>query len=85
MSTSVAPGQRPLLVLRFISRLLRLRKTYIGYFAISIISYVIFASTQPMLASILRVLCRRPVPAGRYSSASSAYLRDLQLQADCRY
>jgi subfamily B ATP-binding cassette protein MsbA len=40
--------------LKIYLRLLRYLKPYIGYFALSILGYIIFASSQPMLAGILK-------------------------------
>src|SRR5690606_39360228 len=40
--------------LKIYLRLLSYVKPYIGYFALSILGYIIFASSQPMLAGILK-------------------------------
>lgn len=47
-------GQATASSLKIYLRLLAYVKPYIGYFLVSIIGYVIFASTQPMLAGILK-------------------------------
>ncbi len=49
-----APRQEAASSLKIYFRLLTYVKPYIGYFLVSIIGYVIFASTQPMLAGILK-------------------------------
>ncbi len=48
------PGQEAASSLKIYFRLLAYVKPYIGYFLVSIVGYVIFASTQPMLAGILK-------------------------------
>ncbi|MFP5337129.1 MAG: lipid A export permease/ATP-binding protein MsbA [Gammaproteobacteria bacterium] len=48
------PRQEAASSLKIYFRLLAYVKPYIGYFLVSIIGYVIFASTQPMLAGILK-------------------------------
>ncbi len=48
------PRQEAVSSLKIYFRLLAYVKPYIGYFLVSIIGYVIFASTQPMLAGILK-------------------------------
>jgi len=48
------PRQEATSSLKIYFRLLAYVKPYIGYFLVSIIGYVIFASTQPMLAGILK-------------------------------
>jgi subfamily B ATP-binding cassette protein MsbA len=79
MSTpSVAPGQQPS-SLKIYLRLLGYVKPYIGYFAISIIGYVIFASTQPMLAGILKYFVDGLSNPEAVLFPTVPYLRDLQL------
>lgn len=48
------PGLEAASSLKIYFRLLSYVKPYIGYFLVSIVGYVIFASTQPMLAGILK-------------------------------
>lgn len=48
------PRQEAASSLKVYFRLLTYVKPYIGYFLVSIVGYVIFASTQPMLAGILK-------------------------------
>lgn len=48
------PRQEAASSLKIYFRLLAYVKPYIGYFLVSIVGYVIFASTQPMLAGILK-------------------------------
>ena len=79
MSTpSVAPGQQPS-SLKIYFRLLGYVKPYIGYFAISILGYVIFASTQPMLAGILKYFVDGLSNPEAVLFPTVPYLRDLQL------
>ncbi|WP_300656045.1 ABC transporter transmembrane domain-containing protein, partial [Pseudomonas sp.] len=79
MSTpSVAPGQQPS-SLKIYFRLLGYVKPYIGYFAISILGYVIFASTQPMLAGILKYFVDGLSNPEAVLFPAVPYLRDLQL------
>lgn len=79
MSTpSVASGQQPS-SLKIYLRLLGYVKPYIGYFAISIIGYVIFASTQPMLAGILKYFVDGLSNPEAVLFPTVPYLRDLQL------
>src|SRR3990167_1970062 len=79
MSTpSVAPGQQPS-SLKIYFRLLGYVKPYIGYFAISILGYVIFASTQPMLAGILKYFVDGLSNPEVVLFPTVPYLRDLQL------
>ncbi|WP_079203363.1 lipid A export permease/ATP-binding protein MsbA [Pseudomonas sp. CC6-YY-74] len=79
MSTpSVASGQQPS-SLKIYLRLLGYVKPYIGYFAISILGYVIFASTQPMLAGILKYFVDGLSNPEAVLFPTVPYLRDLQL------
>ncbi|WP_324731970.1 lipid A export permease/ATP-binding protein MsbA [Pseudomonas paeninsulae] len=65
--------------LKIYLRLLGYVKPYIGYFAISIIGYVIFASTQPMLAGILKYFVDGLSNPEVVLFPTVPYLRDLQL------
>lgn len=65
--------------LKIYLRLLGYVKPYIGYFAISIIGYVIFASTQPMLAGILKYFVDGLSNPEAVLFPTVPYLRDLQL------
>jgi subfamily B ATP-binding cassette protein MsbA len=51
---SNSPSAKPASSLKIYLRLLSYVKPYVGYFLVSIVGYVIFASTQPMLAGILK-------------------------------
>ncbi|MFF7706340.1 lipid A export permease/ATP-binding protein MsbA [Pseudomonas sp. NPDC007930] len=65
--------------LRIYFRLLTYVKPYLGIFALSIVGFVIFASTQPMLAGILKYFVDGlSNPAARLFP-NTPYLRDLQL------
>src|SRR5690606_7530950 len=52
--TSPTPSAKGVSSLKIYLRLLGYVKPYVGYFALSLIGYVIFASSQPMLAGILK-------------------------------
>ena len=65
--------------LKIYLRLLGYVKPYIGYFAISILGYVIFASTQPMLAGILKYFVDGLSNPEAVLFPTVPYLRDLQL------
>jgi subfamily B ATP-binding cassette protein MsbA len=52
--SSVSSGAANTSSLKIYLRLLSYVKPYIGYFALSILGYIIFASSQPMLAGILK-------------------------------
>jgi len=75
---SVAPGHSPS-SLKIYFRLLGYVKPYIGYFTISILGYVIFASTQPMLAGILKYFVDGLSNPEVVLFPTVPYLRDLQL------
>ncbi|SDG58504.1 ATP-binding cassette, subfamily B, MsbA [Pseudomonas benzenivorans] len=79
MSTPpVILGQQPS-SLKIYFRLLGYVKPYIGYFAISILGYIIFASTQPMLAGILKYFVDGLSNPEAVLFPTVPYLRDLQL------
>lgn len=52
--TNPTPSAKGVSSLKIYLRLLGYVKPYVGYFALSLIGYVIFASSQPMLAGILK-------------------------------
>jgi subfamily B ATP-binding cassette protein MsbA len=54
-------------------------KPYIGFFALSILGYIIFASTQPMLAGILKYFVDGLSNPEAVLFPTVPYLRDLQL------
>ncbi|MGX5221067.1 lipid A export permease/ATP-binding protein MsbA [Pseudomonas segetis] len=65
--------------LKIYFRLLSYVKPYIGYFSLSILGYVIFASTQPMLAGILKYFVDGLSNPQVVLFPSVPYLQDLQL------
>ena len=65
--------------LKIYFRLLGYVKPYIGMFALSIIGFVIFASTQPMLAGILKYFVDGLSNPEAVLFPNVPYLRDLQL------
>lgn len=75
---SVAPGHSPS-SLKIYLRLLGYVRPYIGFFSLSILGYVIFASTQPMLAGILKYFVDGLSNPGVVLFPTVPYLRDLQL------
>ena len=77
--TNLERGEAPASSLRIYLRLLGYVRPYIGYFAISIIGYVIFASTQPMLAGILKYFVDGLSNPEAVLFPTVPYLRDLQL------
>ncbi|MGE8496588.1 MAG: lipid A export permease/ATP-binding protein MsbA [Pseudomonas sp.] len=76
MSTT-EPG--PTSSLKIYLRLLGYVRPYIGMFLISILGYIIFASTQPMLAGILKYFVDGLSNPEVVLFPSVPYLRDLQL------
>ncbi|WP_417661778.1 lipid A export permease/ATP-binding protein MsbA [Pseudomonas sp.] len=65
--------------LKIYFRLLSYVKPYIGYFSLSILGYVIFASTQPMLAGILKYFVDGLSNPQAVLFPDVPYLQDLQL------
>lgn len=65
--------------LKIYFRLLSYVKPYIGYFALSILGYVIFASTQPMLAGILKYFVDGLSDPQAVLFPNVPYLQDIQL------
>lgn len=65
--------------LKIYLRLLSYVKPYIGYFLLSIVGYVIFASTQPMLAGILKYFVDGLSNPEATLFADIPVLKDLQL------
>ncbi len=65
--------------LKIYFRLLGYVKPYIGLFSLSIIGFLIFASTQPMLGYILKYFVDGLSNPGAVLFPSVPYLRDLQL------
>ncbi|WP_339515876.1 lipid A export permease/ATP-binding protein MsbA [Pseudomonas sp. RL_15y_Pfl2_60] len=65
--------------LKIYFRLLSYVKPYIGYFSLSILGYVIFASTQPMLAGILKYFVDGLSNPQAVLFPNVPYLQDLQL------
>ena len=79
MSKFVETAAQPSSSLKIYFRLLGYVKPYIGYFALSILGYVIFASSQPMLAGILKYFVDGLSSPDAVLFPNVAYLRDLQL------
>lgn len=79
MSKIVENAAQPSSSLRIYLRLLGYVKPYIGYFALSILGYVVFASSQPMLAGILKYFVDGLTNPDAVLFPRVAYLRDLQL------
>ena len=77
--TDQHPSAAPATSLKIYLRLLGYVKPYIGYFALSILGYVIFASTQPMLAGILKYFVDGLSNPEAVLFPAVPYLRDLQL------
>ncbi|NQD91948.1 lipid A export permease/ATP-binding protein MsbA [Pseudomonas sp. CrR25] len=77
--TDQHPSAAPASSLKIYLRLLGYVKPYIGYFALSILGYVIFASTQPMLAGILKYFVDGLSNPDAVLFPTVPYLRDLQL------
>ena len=77
----VAPSVKsePSSSLKIYFRLLSYVKPYIGIFLLSIVGFVIFASTQPMLAGILKYFVDGLSNPQAVLFPSVPYLRDLQL------
>lgn len=65
--------------LKIYLRLLRYVKPYIGLFLLSIVGFVIFASTQPMLAGILKYFVDGLSNPEAVLFPTVPYLKDLQL------
>lgn len=65
--------------LKIYFRLLSYVKPYVGIFLLSIIGFVIFASTQPMLAGILKYFVDGLSNPEAVLFPNVPYLRDLQL------
>ena len=65
--------------LKIYLRLLRYVKPYIGYFALSILGYIIFASSQPMLAGILKYFVDGLANPDVVMFPNIAFLQDLKL------
>lgn len=79
MSKIVETAAQPSSSLKIYLRLLGYVKPYIGYFALSILGYVIFASSQPMLAGILKYFVDGLSNPDAVLFPRVAYLQDLQL------
>lgn len=60
-------------------RLLRYVRPYIGYFSLSIVGYLIFASTQPMLGYILKYFVDGLTNPEAVLFPDVAWLADLRL------
>ncbi|HCP53997.1 MULTISPECIES: lipid A export permease/ATP-binding protein MsbA [Pseudomonas] len=65
--------------LKIYFRLLSYVKPYVGYFGLSIVGYVIFASTQPMLAGILKYFVDGLSNPQAVLFPTVPYLQDLEL------
>lgn len=65
--------------LKIYLRLLGYVRPYVGYFALSIVGYVIFASSQPMLAGILKYFVDGLADPQAVAFPTVPFLRDLQL------
>lgn len=65
--------------LKIYLRLLGYVRPYIGFFALSIVGYVIFASSQPMLAGILKYFVDGLTDPQAVAFPKIPFLRDLQL------
>ncbi|MFI8381589.1 lipid A export permease/ATP-binding protein MsbA [Pseudomonas sp. NPDC079086] len=65
--------------LKIYLRLLSYIRPYLGFFALSILGFLIFASTQPMLGYILKYFVDGLSNPGASLFPSVPYLRDLQL------
>jgi subfamily B ATP-binding cassette protein MsbA len=73
------PVKRPVSSLKIYFRLLRYLRPFIGLFAVSLLGYVIFASTQPMLASILKFFVDGLTEPGSSTFHDLPVLGDLDL------
>jgi subfamily B ATP-binding cassette protein MsbA len=73
------PENRETSSLKIYVRLLTYVMPYVGVFAVSIVGFVIFASTQPMLAGILKYFVDGLSNPEAVLFPSIPYLRDLQL------
>ncbi|MGH8352417.1 MAG: lipid A export permease/ATP-binding protein MsbA [Pseudomonas sp.] len=74
-----SPDTRAPSSLKIYLRLLSYVKPYIGFFLISILGYLIFASTQPMLAGILKYFVDGLSNPEAVLFPTVPYLQDLQL------
>ncbi|KJH79355.1 lipid A export permease/ATP-binding protein MsbA [Stutzerimonas stutzeri] len=79
MSKIVETAAQPSSSLKIYLRLLGYVKPYVGHFALSILGYVIFASSQPMLAGILKYFVDGLSNPDAVLFPDVAYLQDLQL------
>jgi subfamily B ATP-binding cassette protein MsbA len=79
MSKIVETAAQPSSSLKIYLRLLGYVKPYVGHFALSILGYVIFASSQPMLAGILKYFVDGLSDPDAVLFPDVAYLQDLQL------
>ena len=78
MAETPRPAEKPT-SLKIYFRLLGYVKPYIGIFLLSIVGFVIFASTQPMLAGILKYFVDGLSNPQAVLFPGVPYLRDLQL------
>jgi subfamily B ATP-binding cassette protein MsbA len=77
--TMSTPEKRETSSLKIYLRLLNYVKPYVGIFLLSIVGFVIFASTQPMLAGILKYFVDGLTNPEAALFPNVPYLRDLQL------